>query len=198
METHLDKKFYVPEISEFHVGFEYEIKYDFDSQITGMKPGHPDWIPKIVESNEWEKKIFDEYDSVNPNIVSFFMNYDPIINKNNDFTESLIRVKCLDKEDIESLGFIYYGTISYHTRNNVEESGFLKKLEDDSNVYIKCFLDKDNKVDSDLDIQSTDIYTSDKSTPWDAYCEGGCGPSAQQIIIKNKSELVVLLKQMHF
>lgn len=102
----------------------------------------------------------------------------------------------LSKEDIESLGFEYCGTRDYHTRNGVEESGFLKKLEDDSNCYIKCFLDKGNKVDSQLDITSTDIYTYDTSTPWDAYIEGGCGPSAQQIRIKNKSELKVLLKQL--
>lgn len=169
-------KYYTPTIEEFCIGFEYELR-------------HPVLVDKgwvHVYEDQWTKEIFTQRD------FERGFGWD----RRRDIEEHLIRVKYLDKEDIESLGFKYYGTRDSHTRNGVEESGFLKKLEDDSNVYIKCFLDKDSIVESDLDIQSTDIYTYDTSTPWDAYCEGGCGPSAQQIVIKNKSELKILLKQL--
>jgi len=175
-----DSKYYTPNISEFYPCFEYEMKERFmDGVVKTQKQfDESNWISCIYTLGEGpylERTMFGNNPHSHP---------------------SAIRVKYLDKEDIESLGFKYYGTRNYHTLNGIEESGFLKKLEDDSNVYIKCFLDKDDKVTSQLDITSTDVFTYDTSTPWDAYCEGGCGPSAQQIRIKNKSELKVLLKQL--
>lgn len=75
-KSELENKYYVPEISEFRVGFQYEERYN---------------------KNPWEKKVYK--------IESF-------INIWSDFTDTEIpdhgdlRVKCLSKEDIESLGFI--------------------------------------------------------------------------------------------
>ncbi len=73
-------KYYTPSIEEFHVGFEYE--------------------EKITDDSKFEKIIFSKYHKC------CTWGYDNI-----DFEEAIkrnrIRVKYLDKEDIESLGFIY-------------------------------------------------------------------------------------------
>ena len=82
MESHIDKKFYVPEIAEFHVGFEYEEK------SSGL------WTPQTY--NEFSPIINQE-----------------ILTENDDWADTIagyikcqiIRVKYLDREDIESLGF---------------------------------------------------------------------------------------------
>jgi len=65
-------KYYQPDISEFHVGFEYEYKGDVD--------------------NEWALQIFNRG-------IGFAEN--PTIEQT--------RVKYLDQEDIESLGFKFKG-----------------------------------------------------------------------------------------
>lgn len=68
-------KYYTPSIEEFHVGFEYEIKLNNDN---------------------WEKCIFQ------PNKDNFSHRF----KEETWFTiEGSSRVKYLDREDIESLGF---------------------------------------------------------------------------------------------
>lgn len=78
METSIDKKFYVPSIEEFHVGFEYEEYTNYD--------GVPKYRSCIygTEGNSWDFKS-----------MAFRL-------ERHDF-----RVKCLDKEDIESLGWVF-------------------------------------------------------------------------------------------
>lgn len=71
MET--KNKYYTPTIEEFHVGFEYEVKYTNGTLSS-------DWIKERIEQA--------------PEVVSL-----PYMNLKN------IRVKYLDKEDIESLGW---------------------------------------------------------------------------------------------
>lgn len=69
----MENKYYTPEISEFHVGFEYEI-----------------YVPGT--DTEYTKKIFTLTE------VGFIQNvYDQ------NLQEGWFRVKYLDKEDIESL-----------------------------------------------------------------------------------------------
>jgi hypothetical protein len=71
----MENKFYVPTIKEFHVGFEYDV------YTTGT-------------DTEYVKKIFTLTE------VGFIQNvYDQ------NLQEGWFRVKYLDKEDIESLGF---------------------------------------------------------------------------------------------
>lgn len=71
----MEEKYYTPTIEEFHIGFEYEIK-------------NPNW-------RQYDKLIVNE---------DFF-------NKENGFSDywafkrGEVRIKLLDKEDIESLGF---------------------------------------------------------------------------------------------
>lgn len=69
-------KYYTPELSEFHIGFEYEWC-------------EPEYDGNNVFNRHWVKEIFDF------NSIDFFK-FDGIYEK---------RVKYLDKEDIELLGF---------------------------------------------------------------------------------------------
>lgn len=133
-------KYYIPNIEEFHQGFEYEVWYN--SAYTKEK-----WIKETFEF--YDKDQIYHYDCVDL-IPSFKNNGDSI------------RVKYLDQEDIESLGFIKHKTIdNYWKLNNIV-------------LRIKNFK---------ISIYVYDDYTVDK-----LIFEG---------IIKNKSELIKLLKQLN-
>ena len=73
-----EDKYYTPELKEFHVGFEYEQYEDYDNPL---------------QDKEWHKLVFGLYGTDNPEN----MTYPGSLN--------IIRVKLLDREDIESLGF---------------------------------------------------------------------------------------------
>lgn len=75
----MENEYYTPSIEEFHVGFEYEI-------LATDKP--------IIM---WEKEIFA------------ITTHDDLKIIDDEIRESLIRVKCLNKEDIEEVGFEYVG-----------------------------------------------------------------------------------------
>ena len=68
-------KYYTPEIEEFHVGFEYEVEDLGDDGKTRV------WRPQIFEGEETRTYFIEE------------------------LKKGEIRVKYLDREDIESLGF---------------------------------------------------------------------------------------------
>ena len=73
----MDNKYYTPTIEEFHVGFEFESNYvGFSSDLKWRKI-------LLNDSHDW-----------------FWTTY------KQDAVETEFRVKHLDKEDIESLGFI--------------------------------------------------------------------------------------------
>lgn len=70
-------KYYTPSIEEFHIGFEYEYFNEYTNS----------YVPEIVTIEDIvERPIFENIE----------------LNKKQ---HSLLRVKYLDKEDIESLGF---------------------------------------------------------------------------------------------
>lgn len=135
METHLDSKFYVPDISEFHVGFEYEIQSKSGIQIGYSKHSFTGYIGPI-----------------------------DLELKNN------IRVKYLDKEDIESLGwkFIkqYPGTTNFYFEKETYKLDFDPEFGNKWNLRIYDGKDQDSEFN---------------------YFSG---------YIKNKSELKVLIKQL--
>jgi len=88
MET---SKYYTPFLEEFHVGFEYEYKSTFLDGTVKTK--------EQFEANPWNKGVIKSlYDLV----------YVERVLNGANFKNSLsgIRVKYIDKEDIESLGFI--------------------------------------------------------------------------------------------
>jgi len=76
-------KYYTPTLEEFHVGFEFEILER--------------------NTNAWIRLTFNEYSSLSDVYTTTGHNKFSAIEaiKNNN-----LRVKCLDKEDIESLGFV--------------------------------------------------------------------------------------------
>jgi hypothetical protein len=140
-------KYYTPSIEEFHVGFEYERKTSFG----------------------WVKSIF---------IEPLFNNSKIGQGSGNDKKEWFSferRVKYLDKEDIESLGFI----------NIKEYSGSLnfQKIIDDYLFY---------EIDLDL---GDNITTIEKYYSQNA--DGICNCyTLFKGIIKNKSELKFILKSI--
>lgn len=73
----MENKYYTPSIDEFHVGFEYEIG-DWIDTANGVEYAYKEYI---IERPEQIK-------SISQLII-----------------DDSVRVKCLDREDIESLGF---------------------------------------------------------------------------------------------
>jgi hypothetical protein len=72
----MENKYYVPEISEFHIGFEYEI-------TTGYE-----WVKKTFSHKDFNTFLYQHLD--------------------NAVKQAYIRVKYLDKSDIEELGWTDY------------------------------------------------------------------------------------------
>lgn len=81
-----ENKYYTPEIEEFHVGFEYEIK------IFNADKSKP---------TEWAKQIWTKFSTYKNQMC---VNSDGK-NITDIFVNDSFRVKALDKEDIERLGW---------------------------------------------------------------------------------------------
>lgn len=133
-----ENKYYVPEITEFHVGFEYEEKIG-------------EWKKQVYKLDSLLNVLWDgEYE---------FYSIDPTF-----------RVKYLSKEDIESLGWEFIkqhpGTTSFDFEKGDYSLNFDPEFGDKWNLRI---YDGENQ-DSEFN-----------------YFSG---------YIKNKSELVKLLKQL--
>lgn len=78
----MENKYYTPDIKEFSVGFEYQFRdYNPDIQCS--------WISAIIKDGTQIDDIHRHRLRSNDNVYE-------------------LRVKCLDKEDIESLGFNNY------------------------------------------------------------------------------------------
>lgn len=95
----MSKKYYTPTIEEFHVGFEYEYQ------------------PPI--SNDWYKNTWEQLDEFYSDIYGSQEDFVPLPDCSN------IRVKYLDREDIESFGFV-----DQEDRGMSEYSGYLFQKED--------------------------------------------------------------------
>lgn len=153
----MENKYYTPSIEEFHVGFEYEQEIEY-----GEYPdAYMEWINEIITT----PKDISYVESILSSIISY-----------------KIRVKYLDKEDIESLGFTYY-----------DDSNHLFQEQDRSFFYKEYSNNKDNNIDRiGIVKRGTWLliyeYCSNKSYVDDV--TRFCGN------IKNKSELKVLLKQL--
>ena len=145
-------KYYTPEIEEFHIGFEYEYEDINESGSTTS------WYKTVIKENECY--IIDQH-----------LKYSDDLN---------LRVKYLDKEDIESLGFISSNVIDVLK----EEDEFIKGFE--KNTYI-LYIQEDKKL---VIYNQKEYDISNKIT----------GNWTEEILfkglIKNKSELIKLLKQL--
>ena len=150
----MENKYYTPTIEEFHVGFEFER-----------------FIPKSNTTEEecWEK-------------LPMSVNYLTLDELDEEIIENEIRVKYLDKEDIESLGFTHLPKKSLKglTERFIIE-GLYKRLnkEYDDTMWWDVYLEY--APDIKRVIIKGDMSSNEK------FFEG---------VIKNKSELRVLLKQL--
>lgn len=122
-----NNKYYIPTIEEFHVEFEYEIM--------------------VPEAKLWSKETF----YLNKSHIDMIK----YVNIQDEYTKNKIRVKYLDREDIESLGF------------KLQPSLLFKK----GNIFISFGHEKYIQINNAKDV----------------FFQG---------IIKNKSELKRLLKQL--
>ena len=106
-----DSKYYTPGIEEFHVGFEYEVKMWNAPEIK-----LEDWA-EFIKTKEAEKKVVWVPKIWKPE--SALLNVMNIANDGDGKIVSVtvpesIRVKHLDREDIEELGWEHDSSISTH------------------------------------------------------------------------------------
>lgn len=142
------QKYYTPDLSELHVGFEIET-FNISEEwlvIIGNKGS---------EKHEYEKaQILTEkyYDRIKwykktimPTNISTFMPFkvhvsdEPIFSSKKTkvsveyFPLNYVRVKYLDKEDIESLGFSHIGSLWFE--NKEKDFGIRKWKENEIDIY---------------------------------------------------------------
>lgn len=130
-------KYYTPDISEFHVGFEYETMY-------------------LQDYDTWKKEILLEDDAGYFHSIYF-----------GDAVPTEFRVKYLDKEDIESLGWKGQESNSvYFTKDNYRLVHWITSDGRDINIFEK----------------------------YDGGTQEEC--LIRKAKVKNKSELIKLLKQL--
>lgn len=140
----MENKYYTPIIEEFYIGFEFELNpWDWKNKKYLEK-----WIPKYLGIGSSLASMKDKY-----------------------IRDEKVRVKYLDKEDIESLGFEFLEETprSFNFKKNSYFLDLLKLFHNES--FIPCIL-----------IHNGEVY--EESEDW-FFGE-----------IKNKSELKVLLKQI--
>lgn len=167
----MENKYYTPSIEEFHIGFEFEWKG------IGLRE---------TDTGEWTKTNLSKISSI------FSRAFDEFIKWN------LFRVKYLDREDIESLGF------------KVEENSYQEMSADTQ--YTATYIMKDGttvffrfisflEIDKNPDVYDgrIDMYKQNTTRyDWKTRCWIN-EPRSTHIFtgtIKNKSELKVLLKQL--
>ena len=185
--------YYTPEISEFHVGFEYEIKYGWgkgsieDPEIEELKT--------CSDSSEWQKKVFSDTDTVSPHIfVSRYWNYSGIINDKGLYSGPLVRVKYLDREDLKELGFTKFEEIGKKDRHYGKFKTYSIKFgqtkrEEWKNKTYGATIYFENKV------HPTFIRIDGQIAPGPVW--GHSGSAMFRGYIKSKSELKRLLKQLN-
>lgn len=91
-----DNKYYTPEISEFHVGFEHEVNHKVRDGS-----GDREWCSELYKGSSEQTRY-----------IKYLLEEEP----------ENIRVKYLDKEDIESFGFTiksdYGAGTTFHLNNS--------------------------------------------------------------------------------
>ena len=165
-----EDKYYTPSIEEFHVGFEYE-ELEFIYTDKG-------WYTE--KKNKFVKKVF-----VGTNYLESYYLTERV--KRGLFNSS-IRVKYLDKEDIEDLGFKY--------DNNAEPIPSRRDWEvpklDEFELPLAFIKDT-----QDINGKAWYLYLYKDGAVWIEYIKDCCGMGYLfKGTIKNKSELKVLLKQI--
>ena len=157
----MENKYYIPTVEEFHVGFEFEIKNSSD-------PIRFDWEPCTIN--------YDFTHSLDEDFEPYNLIY--------EINNGTIRVKYLDREDIESLGFKF------------KESA--KSLNDTSSHFFDIYT-----LANDIQLSHYNWYTGSSDADYIEhrgvriiYLPDNVDMVMFRGTIKNKSELVKLLKQL--
>jgi hypothetical protein len=142
-------KYYTPTKKEFHIGFEYEIRNDLVRHTLAKTPS-VEWYKQSVTAEE----------------------FDQVLTLHN---LKLLRVKYLDKDDLESLG--------YKKRDFSFWIGSLCYEKDRHHIYLSY--QRSDQI-------GTRIYRRDYSPKPAHYYQ----KEVFDGIVKNKSELIRLLQQL--
>jgi len=161
-------KYYTPSIEEFHVGFEYEQRREiWNPAYPGIKVLEYIWEPVIGSLSSEKGGLYQFLEGINPDRKE----------KHYRFTDgplgygaysNMVRVKYLDKTDIEELGF---------EESLDEPDEWFWKFK--GNIDIQLYFDDKHRNKN----QGIGITIYDDKIIFSGY-------------IKNKSELKVLLKQL--
>lgn len=158
-------KYYTPELEEFHVGFEYEayeIGYTYDVELIEEQPAVLQILGNPIQSAAWVKKEYS------------LLDFSSVIDGELDAYIPEVRVKYLDIEDIESLGW----KLS-HEQNSQNPKGFyFTYVFRKSGMYLDFYPNRKDKI------------TVHNGGHYEDY---NCLFTGQ---VKNKSELKKLLKMI--
>lgn len=152
----MENKYYTPIIEEFHVEFEYE-----------MWETHSKLYDRTIDDSKWVKKKYDTRS----------ISFDKLSCRLKD-----TRVKYLDREDIESLGWIYSGT----TIDN------WYKLVKDCERSLSNFMNRSFRIQHD--------FRTNQGIVIHAYEYNNFSGSEETLyrgLCKNKSELKKLMQQLN-
>jgi hypothetical protein len=149
-----EAKYYVPEIEEFCLGFEYEISGFIQSGITYF----------VGNVGEWTKFKLTKENYDNPDAYGATM----LGSLGQLISLGRVRVKRLDREDVESFGLVYAGwkRVSHDYYGKMENKDVAVHVFNDNTVTVSV------RVDGMIESECTNV------------------------IIKNKSELKRILKQV--
>ena len=150
-------KYYTPEIEEFHVGFEFEVF------MFGMQVGkYGNLLPENLRDDEvkWRKNTV--------------RNASDILHVSIALDKKKVRIKYLDKEDIESLDWVFDKETESTSNGKLYYKGNHMLFHSDDGLTIAI---RDPSLDKNMliNLRSNEVF---------------------MINIKNKSELKVLLKQL--
>lgn len=143
----MGNKYYIPEISEIYIGFEYEVKHYYLDKLE-----YGDFSKAIVSLSTFQFAIME-------------------------LRQSRVRVKHLDKEDIESLGWKCYKLFKTSNNGTDISDNYIFKYEN------KYHLISDFSKGGMLILKGNKLISSDITKIFSG-------------IIKNKSELKKLMQQL--
>lgn len=119
-----EMKYYTPTIEEFHVGFEYEYKSE-DGSYSTFADSKGEWKKKIFNNEaEYDYEELTEFQSIESALQDEYKRYGDV------------RVKHLDKEDIESLGWNFAANQMSKWDAFRLNDKVLEYLEEDNQVHI--------------------------------------------------------------
>lgn len=190
------QKYYTPDLSELYVGFEIET-FNISEEwilINGTKgsekPEHEK--AQILVDNHYDKITWYK-ETIKPTNISRFMPFkvhvsdEPIFSSKKTkvsveyFPLNYVRVKYLDKEDIESLGFESQYCPDCYNDDELKD-GFVLSINEKEDVYLHL------NNDQNISIVKSIMYNEHSGNWYDVKLFKGN--------IKNKSELKRLLTQI--